>query len=193
MPVTEKTYPDWVQKFREKGTTIKKKGDAYYLYKRTSRRVSGKKYPQPVDTYIGVITPDGVVQAKRKIVNLSDITVYEYGFSKSVLQACPEDWKRAHADDWEQILCCVIMVNSPESYLAMERVVPNAKELHINTGAMNGSLNMAFRKKYGVLFSELHLLKSIYLLNIDGNRTLSRISPEQAKLLSRVHVNLEVD
>ena len=43
MPVTQKTYPEWVQKYREKGTTVKKKGDAYYLYKRTSKRVPGKK------------------------------------------------------------------------------------------------------------------------------------------------------
>lgn len=42
MPVTEKKYPDWVQKYRIKGTTVKKKGDSYYLYKRTSRRVKGK-------------------------------------------------------------------------------------------------------------------------------------------------------
>lgn len=25
MPVTQKTYPEWVQKYREKGTTVKKK------------------------------------------------------------------------------------------------------------------------------------------------------------------------
>ncbi len=42
MPATEKKYPDWVQKHRTNGTTVKKKGDAYYLYKRTSRRVQGK-------------------------------------------------------------------------------------------------------------------------------------------------------
>ena len=60
MPTTEKTYPDWVQAFRARGTTVKKKGDAYYLYKRTSKRVPGKKYPQPVDIYIGLITPKGI-------------------------------------------------------------------------------------------------------------------------------------
>ena len=54
MPRTEKVYPEWVQRYREKGTTIKKKGDSYYLFKRTSRRDPGKKYPQPVDTYIGI-------------------------------------------------------------------------------------------------------------------------------------------
>ena len=32
MPKTEKVYPEWVQNYRKKGTTVKKKGDAYYLY-----------------------------------------------------------------------------------------------------------------------------------------------------------------
>ena len=45
-------YPEWVQNYRTKGTTVKKIGNSYYLYKRTSRRVPGKKYPQPVDTYM---------------------------------------------------------------------------------------------------------------------------------------------
>jgi hypothetical protein len=80
MPVTEKKYPEWVQQYRERGTTIKKRGDSYYLYKRTSRRVPGKKYPQPVDTFIGVITRDGVVASEKKKVSLTDIEVYEYGF-----------------------------------------------------------------------------------------------------------------
>jgi hypothetical protein len=31
MPATQKTYPEWVQKYRVQGTTVKKKGDAYYL------------------------------------------------------------------------------------------------------------------------------------------------------------------
>ena len=29
MPKTEKVYPEWVQKHRTKGTTVKKKGDSY--------------------------------------------------------------------------------------------------------------------------------------------------------------------
>ncbi len=66
MALTEKKYPDWVQEQRTRGTTIKKKGETYYLYKRTSRRVPGKKYPQPVDTYIGVITPGGIIKSEKK-------------------------------------------------------------------------------------------------------------------------------
>ena len=84
MPVTEKKYPDWVQSYRTKRTTVKKKGGSYYLYKRTSHRVKGKKYPQPVDTYIGVITPDGVIQSTKKKVSPTDAEVWEYDFSKAV-------------------------------------------------------------------------------------------------------------
>lgn len=66
MTAAEKRYPDWVQEQRTRGTTVKKKGDTYYLYKRTSRRVPGKKYPQPVDTYIGIITQEGVIKSGKK-------------------------------------------------------------------------------------------------------------------------------
>ncbi len=66
MTAAEKRYPDWVQEQRTRGTTVKKKRDTYYLYKRTSRRVPGKKYPQPVDTYIGIITPEGVIKSGKK-------------------------------------------------------------------------------------------------------------------------------
>ena len=93
MPKTEKVYPEWVQKYRKKGPTVKKKGDSYYLYKRTSRRVPGKKYPQPVDTYVGIITPDGVVQTQRKRVELTDIEVREYGYSNALWKLCPQGWK----------------------------------------------------------------------------------------------------
>ena len=41
--MAQKVYPDWVQEQRTKGTTVKKSGNNYYLYKHTSRRVPGKK------------------------------------------------------------------------------------------------------------------------------------------------------
>ncbi len=77
-------YPEWVQEHRTKGTTVKKVGNTYYLYKRTSKRVPGKKYPQPVDTYIGIITPDGVVEKKKTLISTTDIVVKEYGFSRAI-------------------------------------------------------------------------------------------------------------
>ena len=117
MPKTEKVYPEWVQKYREKGTTIKKKGDSYYLYKRTSRRVPGKKYPQPVDTYVGIITPDGVVETQRKRVELTDIEVREYGYSNALWKLCPQGWKDSIGKEWEDVLKTLILRWSPQSYI----------------------------------------------------------------------------
>ena len=88
-----KVYPEWVQAQKRKGTTIKKVGDNYYLYKHSSKRVPGKKYPVPVDTYIGVITPEGVVESKKKKISMTSAEVWEYGFSKVLWLLCPEDWK----------------------------------------------------------------------------------------------------
>ena len=109
MASTEKVYPDWVQAQRVKGTTVKKKGDSYYLYKRTSKRVPGKKYPQPVDTYIGIITPQGVIQTEKKKVSLSNIVVKEFGYSKAVWELCPESWKKAIGVEWEDVLKRIII------------------------------------------------------------------------------------
>ena len=98
----EKVYPEWVQQQRIKGTTVKKVGNTYYLYKRTSKRVPGKKYPQPVDTYIGIITPDGIIERKRRQLATTSIKVKEYGFSKAVWDSCPDDWKKAVGEGWEE-------------------------------------------------------------------------------------------
>ena len=66
MSTVKTVYPEWVRKYREKGYSIKKSGERYYLYRHSSRRVEGKKYPQAKDTYVGVITPDGIIYAKNK-------------------------------------------------------------------------------------------------------------------------------
>ena len=57
-----KVYPEWVQKYRTQGTTVKKVGDNYYLYKHSSKRVPGKKNPVPKDVYIG----KGLLRAVQK-------------------------------------------------------------------------------------------------------------------------------
>ena len=80
-----------------------------------------KKYPQPVDTYIGVITPEGVIQSnKRKVplvykgthgqAELTDAEVWEYGFSKAAWELCP-DYRcgREKKHDLAEMLVCVTL------------------------------------------------------------------------------------
>ena len=155
MPVTEKRYPNWVQEQRAQGTTVKKKGDTYYLYKRTSRRVPGKKYPQPVDTYIGIITPEGVIKSEKKKISLSGIEVREYGFSKAVWQLCPQGWKKPLGDDWEDVLSIILWKWSPETYLTKERTLKPEQNFHYQFNAQASSLSRRMYKEHGVGLQEL--------------------------------------
>lgn len=86
--------------------------------------MKGKKYPQPVDTYIGVITPDGVIESRKKKVSLTDVEVWEYGFSKAVWELCPDDWKKSLGDDWEDVLSIILKIISDILYPAEQ----NAKK-----------------------------------------------------------------
>ena len=77
------TYPDWVLKYRRKGTLIQKKGDdLYYLYRVHSRWNKKKGRAKLItDEYLGRITPDGLIEpkAKRVMKHFDQVTVKEYG------------------------------------------------------------------------------------------------------------------
>ena len=191
MSVTERRYPDWVQAFRRKGTTVKRRGDNYYLYKRTSRRVPGKKYPQPVDTYIGIITPEGVVESKKKKVTITDIEVREYGFSKAVLQLCPEGWKKPLGDDWEDYLKLIISEYSPGSYLLKEGKRIKKEDFHYSYGAQIASLSRRLYKESGVDIKDLMKLNDIYLIYLNNETFVSKISPERKAFLEKYGIHLE--
>jgi len=193
MPKTEKRYPDWVQKYRTRGTTVKKKGETYYLYRRTSRRVPGKKYPQPVDTYIGVITPEGVIKSDKKKVTLADVEVKEFGFSRAIEVLCPQGWKEPLGKEWRKVLDFIILNESAESYISAERVVVETLDPHIQYGAQKSSLIRRMQKESGADMKELKCLLTIYLIYMDGNKVISRISERQREILDRFHINLEVD
>lgn len=190
MPVTEKTYPDWVQAYRTRGTTVKKKGDAYYLYKRTSKRVPGKKYPQPVDTYIGIITPDGVIETRKKKLELSDIEVWEYGYSKALWELCPQGWKDAVGEEWEDVLKTILLQWSPQTYLRAGYTVKDPETFHCSFGAQASLLSRRIYKEHKIDRKELEPLKNIYLVRIGKEEAVSRIDQEQQELLERIRVKL---
>ena len=193
MPKTGKTYPDWVQEYRTRGTTVKKKGEKYYFYKRTSRRVPGKKYPQPVDTYIRVITPEGVIRSDKKKVTLTDVSVKEFGLSRAVEVLCPQSWKEPLGKEWREVLDLISLKESAKSYILVERGIVKTLNPHIQYDTQKGSLIRCIQKESGVNLKDLKCLSTIYLIYMDGNKVISRISDEQQEILERFHINLEVD
>jgi hypothetical protein len=62
------SHPEWVDKYKGKGTSVKKIGESYYLYKVTSVREKGKKHPVSRQIYIGKVTENGVENAGVRIV-----------------------------------------------------------------------------------------------------------------------------
>lgn len=178
-------YPDWVKQFRQKGTAVKKVGNSYYLYRHSSKRVPGKKYPQATDEYIGVITPEGVITKNRKKRSMEAIDVYEYGFSKTLWQLCPEQWKKPLKKDWETVLLSIIERHSPNSYLLRQE----------RTGQTRRNLSLQEEKLDRLLpcpLSDLECLSTIFLVCFPEGEVLSRIRPEHQKVLETLGLQLEV-
>ena len=168
MPVTEKKYPDWVQKYRITGTTVKKRGDSYYLYKRTSRRVKREKVSAAgLNTYIGVITPEGVIQSNKRKVDLTDAEVWEYGFSKAVWELCPDDWKKPLGDDWQDVLSIILLKQSPTSYIQKTRMMKKESDFRYQFAAQTASLSRRIYKKRGISLEGITSVRD-YLFSMPG-------------------------
>ena len=163
----------------------------FHLYKRTSKRVPGKKYPQPVDTYIGIITPDGVVESDKKKISLTDIEVWEYGFSKAILDLCPEGWKKPLGDDWEDILRIIICDWSGRSWLKKEGI-KNKNDFRYQFNAQAASLSRRIFKEHKLDIKQLDPLKDVYLVIMGREKAISKIGPEQQILIDSLGLELEV-
>lgn len=77
-------FPDWVEKYREKGKTVKKLANGYALYSCTSTYVKGGS-PKSVQEYLGMITEDEGFIPKSLPINQ---TVFlEFGLS-ALIHSC---------------------------------------------------------------------------------------------------------
>ena len=95
-------YPEWVERYRDKGVTIRKKGNGYGLYKCTSVYVKGEKYPKAIQEYLGMIYEDkGFVPKTLK----SDRPVYlEYGLSRFIMTNFKRELLKASYDHNEDVV-----------------------------------------------------------------------------------------
>jgi hypothetical protein len=183
------SYPDWVNAHKVKGTSIKRVGNEYYLYKSTSKRVPGKKYPQPVEEYIGVITPEGVVRSTVRKISTDRVRVYEYGLSYALQKLLPEKFLINSHDKETLRLTFLNIVKqvSPRSYLLRGIDLPTPEELHIN-------LNVQY-KRYErlakVSIKEMLPLSGLYLVETRECDMLSEVTQEIQEVFTRLGVELD--
>jgi hypothetical protein len=182
-------YPDWVNAYKEKGTSVKKVGNEYYLYRSTSKRVPGKKYPQPVQEYIGAITKEGVVRTHARKISTDRVKVYEYGMSYALQTLLPEKFL-INSHDKETLRYAflhIVREASPNSYLLRGIKLPALSELNVN-------LNMQ-RKRYerltGISIEELRPLSLLYLIETRECDMLSEVTEEMRKIFKGLGVWLD--
>ena len=181
-------YPEWVNAFKEKGTSVKKVGSEYYLYRATSKRVPGKKYPQPVEEYIGIITKEGVIRTKVRKISTDRVRVYEYGMSYALQALLPEAFL-INSHDKETLRYAflhIVKQFSPKSYLLRGIELPDPTELHIN-------LNMQI-KRYerlaGIKIEELSPLSEQYLVETRECDMLSETTEEMRGIYTKLGVEV---
>jgi hypothetical protein len=181
-------YPEWVTQHRQPGTSIKKVGNSYYLYKTTSVRVPGKKNPQPKSEYIGTITPDGVVKTGVRKMTSNVVRVYEYGFSYALKQLKPARFTSDIRDKGKAELLFLHMIKqySPHSYLLRGAALPEAKELHLSLPAQTRK----YERLAGVSIQSLLPLGQLYLVEMDGQEFVSQVTAEIAELMKETGVEL---
>ena len=94
-------YPDWVEKYRTKGRTIRKVRDGYGLYSCTSVYVKDSA-PKSVQKYLGMITEkDGFIP---KVAVPENPRFIEYGLSRFLLRNFKRDLQRASFGGLEEII-----------------------------------------------------------------------------------------
>lgn len=174
--------PDWARPWKRKGTVLMMVGDLCCIYKSTSKRVPGKKNPVPVRTYLGTVTPDGVVVKKDINIDKGDMDVYEAGFTDFILSCVPEKLVKGSAGESEEerlkrqdyLIRQMILHLSPESYVSRE----TSPDTEADKEAL--ALIPRFQKLTGFNIEDLECLKRVHLVVFaDGTEARSRMGEEQ--------------
>jgi hypothetical protein len=182
-------YPDWVNAFKEKGTSVKKVGKEYYLYRATSKRVPGKKYPQPVEDYIGTITKEGVIETKVRKISTDSVKVYEYGMSYALQSLLPEAFL-INSHDRETLRYAFLHIVkhvSPRSYLLRGTELPTISELHINLPLQL----KRYERLASITIEDLRPLSELYLVETRECDMLSEITPEMQEIYKGLGVKAD--
>ena len=146
-------HPDWVLKYKRKGTLVQKKGnDLYYLYKVHSRWNKEKGRAQLItDEYLGRITPDGLIEPKSKRVmkRFDQVTVREYGATFLIQHLSSDIMKslRENFHEWKGIFVFAamrLMYASPmknvEFLYRTSYLSESVKEAHVSPDSLGKML-----------------------------------------------------
>lgn len=191
-------YPDWVEKYRTKGRTIRKVRDGYGLYSCTSVYVKGST-PKSVQKYLGMITEkDGFIPK----VSIPECPRYiEYGLSHFLLRNFKRDLQRASFGGYEEIVylgIVMFMFGSVEpcfirstflTYDRAEEYVAYAEKVNISRiKSLVTRIERVLVKKIPDENERNTLIRLLFLCVVDTENTIRRLPdlPEEvASIIER--------
>jgi hypothetical protein len=202
-------HPEWVIKYKEKGTYVKCFKDKYYLYRGHSERVAGTRKVRFIcDEYLGRITEnEGLIPPKDKVRNV--VISYEYGLSATIFVSCENIYKgfrKSFVKYGDFIMTASILTYiykdySPELFqfswlslhftdLIFPGTLTDAQILGIERGnrMIADTMKRIFKEDLQTLTSYLSLMR---LLAINGKIYPSQIPPKAAFLIDKYNIKLE--
>ena len=186
-------YPDYVKKFRPKGTIVKRVNDTYYAYYATSKRVPDKKYPvQVIRGLAGRIDESGFHKLSKAFVDTRHVVIRECGFTNLLLKFEDEYVSRRKETMRERknLYRSMIVYLSNNSYLNDEpgTTIYTAAEMveKFRVGIPNQVTAISRICEYDL--KELEPLKYICSVTMGERRFESELTKSQRELLERIGI-----
>ena len=186
-------YPDYVKRFKPKGTIVKRVNDTYYAYYATSKRVPGKKYPvQIIKGLAGRIDERGFHKLSKAFVETEHVVIRECGFTNFLLKFEEEyiSRRKEKVKERKNLYRSMIVYLSNNSYLNddPETVVYSADEMieKFQIGIPNQIT--AISKICECDLKELEPLKYICSVRMGNRMFESELTDAQRKLLERIGI-----
>lgn len=175
--------PFEILKHKPPRTTITFKDGIYYLYKTTSKRVPGMKYPQATKTYIGTIDESGINYGKIKI-DPNNLQVYEYGYSVFIYHTCSKtkDRLKNRFVNFDDIFKFLISGLSFNSFFDNHSVIITNININYWTEIL--------REEVVGLNENLEPLKKVYKVISDSKDFIVYMDKEAKKILHKYGVVL---
>jgi len=188
-------YPDYVNKFRPKGTIIKKVNNIYYVYEATSKRVEGKKYPvQIVKGVIGKIDEHGFHRTEKVMLE-DEAIIKECGFTNFILlhkEILVNDVNlQFKKKDREIILNSMICYLSNNSYLLSDdkNIIYTIEELMDKYKIILGKQISAIERVIERKLNEIEELKYICRVYMGNKEIKSKLNERQKEIIKKIGID----
>ena len=179
-------FPEWVEKQKKQGFEIKKIGERYYMYERKSRwDKERKRAVKATGSYIGAVTPDGVVPRRPRYDEDKPIFSLEYGataFIKSIAYDILETLSKHFDKKTAKMIWAVSMLRliSPSPFRRIEEHYKTSwmskmlPQLPLSKTSMTTLIDHVGNNRAGCAAFMRDMLQPAPYMLIDGSRVESK-------------------